>query len=298
MITMVIWGFNFVAVKIVLVQLTPNTVALVRCVVMYLMLVAICSAKGVSVRYPRKNAWRILMQGFLSMGIYMIFFLEGMKESGAAEGAIILGTSPAFTLLFAVLVRQEKFKWSALLGIVIAFCGVALVVVSGQGAASASSGSAKLLGNVLVFCSSAVWALSTVVSRPLVREHEPLQLLTLSMPGALLVLIPYSLSSTLAAPWATLTPMTWAMLVYFIAAAGVIGFTLFYVGVSQVGASGAMVYQYLVSPLAAISAWLFLAAPLHPLQIVGLGIVLAGVAVSSRSRSLPKVEPLPEVAGS
>src|SRR2546423_1162218 len=130
-VTMLLWGFNFIALKLVLREMTPNALALVRTVLAYALLLPICWFRGISLRYPAGEAWRVLLQGALAMGIYVVIFFRGMQGSTPAEGAIILGTSPAFTLLIALLVKQERFRIQALVGIAIAFAGVVLVVLSG-----------------------------------------------------------------------------------------------------------------------------------------------------------------------
>src|SRR3954463_12838005 len=132
------------------------------------------------------------------MGIYLVIFFRGMQNSTPAEGAIILGMSPAFTLLFALLIRQEQFRWRALVGILIAFTGVVLVVLSGPAThVSAVSASEKLAGNLTVLVAAGVWALSVVVTRPLGGKSEPLRMFTLSMPGAILAVLPFGLLPTL-----------------------------------------------------------------------------------------------------
>lgn len=276
-----IWGFNFVALKLVLVQMSAPSAALVRALLMYGVLVCIGRWRGISLRFPPGTFWRINLQGFLAMGLYMILFVEGMREATPAEGAIILGCGPVFTLLIACLAGQETFHWSILGGTLFAFVGVGLVVGFSP---SVHSSGGLLLGHFLLLASAFVWAGATVVSRPIVTKVDPLQMLTLSMPAGLAALLPYGVLSTARLDWAALTPTTWAMMAYFAVAAGVIGFLLFYRGVQQVGASGAMLYQYLVSPLAAISGFFVLRAGLHPVQLVGLVVVLGGVALANRER--------------
>ena len=278
---MAIWGFNFVALKLVLVEMSAPASALVRGLLMYGVLLGICRWRGISLKFPPGTFWRINLQGFLAMGLYMMLFVEGMREATPAEGAIILGCGPVFTLLIACLAGQETFKWSILGGTLFAFVGVGLVVGFSP---SVLASEGLLLGHFLLLASAFVWAGATVVSRPIVAKVDPLQMLTLSMPAGLLALMPYGLIATARTPWADLTLTAWAMMGYFAIAAGVIGFMLFYRGVQQVGASGAMLYQYLVSPLAAISGYFVLRAGLHPLQLVGLVIVLGGVALANLAR--------------
>lgn len=284
LLTVLSWGFNFVALKLLYApgQMSAPSVGLVRFVAMYLLLVAICALRGQSLRYPSGDSLKILFMGFLAMGVYIFFFLEGMKGSTAAEGAIILATSPIFTAIFAALAGQEKFNRGALFGAFVAFTGVVIVILAGVQQAQEEQN--KLLANILILISSIVWAAATVYSRPLVEKYSPFRVLTLSMPGALLVLLPYGLLPTLAVDWEGLKPVTWWMLGHVAVLAGVVGFAGFYAGVRQIGAPGAMLYQYFVPPTAAACAWLVLGQPMQPLQLVGLVVVLAGVATAMHFR--------------
>lgn len=280
LVTMVSWGFNFVAIKLLYREMDPATVSLVRLAIMAAVLVAVCLVVKVPLRYPKGQAWKILLQGCLSLGVYMIFFLEGMVGTSPAEGAILLGTGPIFTLLFAVVAKQERFISRSLYGILVAFLGVVLVVfVPGH-----PMGSGHLAANLMVLISAMIWALSTVLSRPLVGSAHPLSMLTLSMPGALVALIPYGGVKLLQFNWSGMGPLGWSMLAYVSLVAGVVGFVAFYVGVRQVGASGAMLYQYLVAPLAALSGWLFLGNQLYAQQFLGIVVVLGGVAWANSVR--------------
>ncbi|MCW5942289.1 MAG: DMT family transporter [Fimbriimonadaceae bacterium] len=280
LVTMVAWGFNFVALKFIYHEVNPPALGLVRFGAMALVLVLLCRVQGEEVRYPKHNGGRILVQGFLSMGVYMVLFLEGMKRIGAAEGAIILATTPILTAFVAASVKQERLVFGTLLGSFVAMSGVFLVV--GVGAAT---GHMDWLGVGLLFASAIVWAVATVISKPLVSRVSPLKMLTLSMPGALVVLVPYGLADAIQTPWTDLTTQTWLMIAHVTALAGVVGFMGFYRGVQQVGASAAMMYQYLVPILAALFSWWALGSGLRPLQWAGVIVVLGGVGYASWVRT-------------
>lgn len=282
---MMTWGFNFVALKLLYPQISPAVVSVSRFAIMWVALLSICLFKKISLKVPPKVFAIMLFHGFLSMGVYMICFLEGMKDSTPAEGSILLGLSPIFTMILAVLVRQEKLDIRALGGVLVAFLGVGIVVFGGE---------AKLHGevvaNLLVLKSAAIWALCTVISKPLVGKAHPLAMLVISMPGAIPLLLWYGGADTLALDWSSLTWVSWAMLLYVAIVAGTIGFALFYEGVRQVGASGAMTYQYLVTPMAAIFGVIVLKSHIGLIQAVGMVIVLAGVALTNKVR---RVTPAP-----
>lgn len=281
---MVLWGFNFVALKLLMKDdlVSPATAALARWFIMTAVLVVFCLVRKLPLRYPKGEAWRIHLQGFLAMGIYMVLFTVGMHTSGASEGAIILGCSPLFTLLLAVVFRQEKFRSSILLGTLMAFSGVSLVVL---GSPDTHAGSRSLFGNLLIFLSAIIWAFSAVVSKPITAKVDPFVLTTLAMPAGLIALIPFGWNDLAHTDWAHLPLLNWSMLLYFSIGAGALGFMGFYTGVKQAGAAGAMLYQYFVSPLAALSSWLVLHKGLSLWQFLGLAVVITGVWLANRARN-------------
>lgn len=282
--TVLMWGFNFPAVKVLYQQMTPAAVTLVRFVPMYLLLVLVCKWRGESLKYSR-DSLPVLWQGFVSLGVYLILFMEGMRLTSAAEGAIILASAPVLVAIFSVMAKIERFTPGAILGAAIAFVGTAIVIGTGG---KGSHGT--LAGNLMIFASAVVWAYGAVLSKPLVNKYSPIQSLTLSMPAALIVLLPYGFMKTLQVPWTELTPTSWWMLLHVTFGAGFIGFLGFYEGVKAKGPAAAMLYQFFVPILAAYFGYLLLNEKLHIWQAVGLAVVIAGVLVASRARYLAAIK--------
>lgn len=272
------WGFNFVALKLLYQQMTPQAVSLVRFVPMYLLLVLVCRYRGESLKYG-PGSWPVLWQGFVSLGLYMVLFLEGMKSTTAAEGAIVLAVAPVFSAIFSVIAKQERFTPGTILGAILAVAGTAIVMLVG-----AQTGHGLLKGNLLILASAITWAYGAVLSKSLVTRYSPVQALTMGMPAALVILIPYGIMGTLSVKWGELTTQTWLMLLHVVVGAGAIGFLGFYEGVKKIGPAAAMLYQYFVPLLATFFAYLMLKQSLNPWQAVGLAIVILGVAIASKAR--------------
>jgi drug/metabolite transporter (DMT)-like permease len=281
MVTVLSWGFNFVALKVLYEEMSAPAVALTRYLVMAALLVLICRLRRESLIPRRDDLGRIQGVGFVAMGLYMVLFMEGMKGTTPAEGAIVLATAPIFTFILSCLVRHERFSASALVGSLIAFLGVTLVILGGSAA-----GHGSVRGNLTILMSSAVWAASAVMMKPLLARYSPTQVLTMSMPGALPILLPYGLGATLATDFTRISPHAWFMFSTVAVMSGVVAFVCFYTGLRQIGASGASLYQYLVPPTAAFFAWIVMGKALGPVQFVGLAVVLGGVAYASRARAL------------
>lgn len=281
MVAILTWAVNFAALKLLYREVEPASVALVRCIAMYAAIVAICLWQKESLRFPTSDAFRVNLQGFLSLGLYMVLFLEGLHRTGAAEGAILLSTSPIWTSLFAVLARQERFRPTLLAGAIVGFAGVVLIVLGRREEATKVSSQDHMFGIAMLLSSAIVWAWSTVISRPLLKSMSPLRLLAISMPSALLILIPYGASATISTPWTGISATAWLTLAHVTLLAGVAGFLGFYAGVKKIGAAGAMLYQYLVPPLAALVEWALTGHSLTWIQFLGFGVVVAGVSIAS-----------------
>ncbi|MEA2553236.1 MAG: hypothetical protein QOJ65_1412 [Fimbriimonadaceae bacterium] len=277
------WAFNYVALKLLYEQMTPSQVAFLRYVVMYAVLVVLCLITGQSLKLPKEDRWRILYFGFASMGVYLFFFLEAMRWSQPAEGAILLNISPILTMLLAAALKQERLRAAALGGAAIAFTGVVLVMIPALG-----HGEHRVMGYVLMIVSALVWAYCIVLMKPLLGKYSPLRLMTLSMPGGFPIMFGYWIVRDHGrVPLGQITPMGWLFFAHVALLSGVMGFLLFYRGVHEIGPAGAALWMYFVPPLTALCQWAFMHVGLEPVQIAGLVVVIVGVATAQRFRGQP-----------
>lgn len=246
---------------------------------MWALLLPLCLSRGLSLRYRREDVLRVLVAGFLSMGLYMFLFLEGLHKTSAAEGAIILATSPVWTYLMAAALKQETFRLKGFVGSCVAFLGVAVVIAGG----AASDGS-TLKGNLELLASAILWAFCVVYMKPLLKHYEATQLLTLSMPGGALLMVPYGIGSVMHLHFGAISLVGWLMFLQVAVLSGLVGFACFYVGIKQIGPSRTTLYQYFVPPTAVFFAWSILGKTLSPFQFLGFAVLLYGVVTTSRAR--------------
>ncbi len=276
------WGFNFVSLKILYEDMSPAALMFNRSIVMAALLAMIVKARGLALAYPKEDRSRILLAGFVSMGLYMVVFLEGLQLTTPAEGAIMLATAPILTFLLSSALKQEVFSFPALWGSLIGFVGVAIVILGGDRGAATGS----LLGNMLCLGSALIWGTGVVIMRPLLHRYDPTQVFTLSIPGAIPVMLLYGLWPALHTDYAAISPLGWAMFAQVTMISGVISFVCFYIGIHQIGPSRATMYQFFIPPTAAIFQWLLFGRALAPLQWFGLVVLMAGVVYTARARAV------------
>lgn len=285
------WTLNYIALKLLYVDkiLTASEVAFLRYLVMYAALVVLCRVNRESLRMPKEDRFQLLWFGLCSMGIYMFLFLEGMRWSDPAEGAILLNVSPIMTMLFAAAMKQERLKAGSLGGAVLALIGVILVTVPTVG-----HGEQKGLGYLLLITAACVWAYCIVITKSLVKKYSPLRLMTLSMPGGFPVMLAYWLIRDRGTmPLTHISPLGWLLFLHVALLSGVMGFILFYRGIDEIGPSSAALWMFFVPPLTALCQWIFTGKMLTPLQLIGLVVVLIGVATAQQFRSPAQIPAAP-----
>lgn len=281
------WSVNFIAVKEVIRHIPPESLGLVRWLLMVPLLFWMARLVGEPRRYPTgKLRVLALGSGLLSSGLYMVAFLIGMKYTSPPVAAILLSTAPLFTLLLSVGLSQDRWTARLAAGTFIAFLGV-VVVVSGEPGASFG----EWRGAGLLLLSSFIWSVSVVMMRPVVQEYPPVRSFALALPAAGLALIPFGWSSAWSLDWTSVPLVTWGWFAWTVLVAGVLGFAGFYIGVQRVGPARASLVGYVVPPMTGFFGWLLLGDAMTPIQWGGLAIVLAGLYWASRKQAMGLAEP-------
>ena len=270
------WGLNFSIIKVILNEIQPSVAALVRYLAMLPILFLATRLMKIPLKYPEGQMWRYLFAGFIANGVYMVFFLEGMRTAGAIQGAIVIATMPIWIALFAILKGQAKFSKHLAIGSLIAFAGVVIVILGNGGNLEGSTG-----GMLLVLVSAILWGWSVSLMRPLVVQGSPYGVFALTFPGGLAALLPYGAWATWKTDWAAVSTNAWLGLAYLTVFAGVGAFSAYFKGLADVGPAKTSMVQYFIPPVAALFAWALFAEPIFPVQIVGMAIVVAGTVVSS-----------------
>lgn len=274
------WGINFPMVKLAYHGFTPAAVSLLRCLCQIPVTFLVLRALGKPLHIERRFWPSIAIGGCINSGLYMVLFLEGMQRTSPGQGAIALATAPIFVAVLSGLLGQERVTWQVLVGSVAAFAGVAVAEMGSHGLAGGSP-----LGTILCLVSAFVWAVSVSILRSSIDSQEPMTVFAWTLVAACLVLIPYGLMATIHTKFDQIHPEGWIGFFYMVLVAGVGGFTAYYLSIVKVGAARASMTSYIIPIVAAFAAWPLLGTPPLPAHLVGLALVLAGVAFVNLSRS-------------
>jgi drug/metabolite transporter (DMT)-like permease len=274
----IIWGWTFVATKILLAELGPIEIFAMRMLLGLPFLGGVLLLKRVPLRFGREDVVPLLAGG----GIFTLHFMiqaSGLMMTTATNSAWIICVSPLAVAVLSFLFLRERLGWSGIVGIAIATMGILLLVSRGN---LTDLRWLRSTGDWLVLASAHTWAVYTVTTRNLARRRNPLAvtfgiLLVAGLFTAVLFAVTGDVSRV-----RSLTPRGIAALLYLAIPGLAIGQWFWQEGVAKLGATRAGLYLYL-EPLAT----LMLAAPLlgerfGAVAALGGGLVLGGVYIGQR----------------
>jgi drug/metabolite transporter (DMT)-like permease len=276
----VLWGGSIVAQKMALGSFSAVEASVLRDIGgLAILLATWWSQERGTFRINWSDA-RLL--GLLGLGVLgnHLLILMGLNYVSGAVGGVIIGASPVVTtLLSAMLIRDVPLR-AVWLGALLSFAGVGLVSVAGFQAA----GERPLLGGTLVFLGVVSWALYSIGSRTIMERVSALTVNWTTLLVATVLQIPllWTDRKMMDAGVASVTMSDWLALGYLVVFATAVAQQAWLFGVKGVGPSRASVLGNL-TPVAAIGlSALILNESVGVTELLGIGLILAGVWVVNR----------------
>lgn len=272
-----IWGLNFVAVKFLLAEISPINLILLRFIPASLLLLLLLFLRE-DAKVPLKDFYRLCLLGFIGITVYQFLFIYALKYSSVTNVAVIINTAPLYGSLLSSVFGYERFHKKTFYATVLGFIGVYIFISKGE----LLSLTGDLWGAVLALVGCFLWALYTIMAKPMLDKHSPLKVTaytTLTGSALLCGFIPFYINIK---EIKALSSIGWLSLIFSIVFAIVIAFVLWYRGISKIGASRTFIYQYCVPVLAAFAAFIILHEQLYWSQFIGAAIIFASITFSKR----------------
>jgi drug/metabolite transporter (DMT)-like permease len=152
------WGFNQIAVKLVLPDVPPMLQALARSVGALPVLFLIAWVRGVKLFERDGTLGPGLLAGFI-FGAEFVLIYRGLLLTSASRAVVFLYTSPFFVALGSYLFLGERLRASQWGGLALCFAGVALAI----GVPQVDVDARVLLGDLLIVGGGAMWAATTLL---------------------------------------------------------------------------------------------------------------------------------------
>ncbi len=301
LVLVLFWGLAFVAIKAADEHMSWITLTFLRFVfadVLFLGYLALRPRERVR---PLRTDWLpLLALGFLGFTGYHLFLNLGESNPDVTAGtaALIIASDPAFIALLAIPLLRESLTRLRMVGIAIAFAGLA-VMISLAGASSSlhftfSAGALEVIPSV-VFT-----AFYLTLGKRYLTRYRPFVFVAYTILLGTVLTVPVVL-----AVWPTfvqdLATMGWAGLlpVLFLSVCPTfIGYSLWFRAVERMPASAAGAYLYLSTLIAVVGGIELLGEPVTEAMVLGGAMVIGGVVVAQHlGRARPAAAPTREERG-
>ncbi|MGC2808898.1 MAG: DMT family transporter [Bradyrhizobium sp.] len=154
------WGFNQIAVKLVLPDVPPMLQATIRSAGALPVLLLIAWLRGVKVFQRDGTLGAGLFAGVL-FGFEFVLIYRGLLLTSALRAVVFLYTAPFFVALGSYQFLGERLRASQWGGLALSFAGVALAI----GVPQADVDANVLWGDLMVVGGGAMWAATTLVAK-------------------------------------------------------------------------------------------------------------------------------------
>jgi drug/metabolite transporter (DMT)-like permease len=274
------WGSSFLWIKLALRGLSPVQVVAARLVVGALILTAVVRGRGL--RLPRgAGVWGLLLgAAFLSNAVPFLFFALGEQRVDSSLAGVLNGTTPLWTLAVGLAVRHERRVGLArAVGLVLGFAGVLLIFAPWEGA-----GAVDLWGTAACLTAALSYGFGYVyMDRFLAGRGLPALVLAASqLVAATALFAVVTPVAGLQRPDLRVDALVSAALLGILSTGA--AFVLNYRLITDEGATATSTVAYLLPVVSVVLGALALGEPLTAHVLLGMAVVLVGVALARRGQ--------------
>ena len=273
-----IWGGMYVVSKVVLEVIPPFALLTLRLIMGAITLGIVIYFRKNKTTLTKELFWKSALVGFVGYGISLGFQFVGTKLSTASNGSLVTSATPAFVLLFAPFLLDERTTTRRILALAVSTLGVIAVIDPRTAELSPS----LFWGNMSLLAAALTWALYSVLVRKVSKSVDLLTSSAIMLLGGLP-------SSLLFGMWEIQTQGIGKITI------GII-FGLLFLGIIST-AIAMFLWNYAFAELPAAIAsltffaqpvvgtllgWFFLAEKITPLFLAGGILIGIGILIATR----------------
>lgn len=270
------WSSAYATARIIVADAPPLTALALRFVIAGLIAVALAKALGQTWRLTVPQWRSTILFGFCQNGLYLGLNFVALQWIEASLASIIASTMPLLVALLGWLVFRQKIRPLGLAGLGAGMLGVTLIMAARIG------GGVDLTGVALCFVAALALAFATLSVRSASSGGNLLMIVGLQMLVGAGVL-------TVAALALESWQVTWTLslglaFVYQLLVPGLIATLLWFTLVQRIGAVRASAFHFLNPFFGVAVAALVLGEQIRLLDMIGVGIVMAGILMVQLAR--------------
>ena len=281
-VVVVVWAANYPLAKWAIGGLSTYVFNAIRFIVASVVVALMFGARSKWQPLAPGDLLKLIGAGFVANVLYQLVFILGLSMTTAGNSAILLSTSPLWTVFFNTLLHKERVAKNMWAGMAVSLLGVTLIIL-GSGKRIELDGNA-LLGDVITLTAAMVWGLNTNLQKPLLAKYSVLQVTLVMMAVGGIGLSVAAFPSMASLDWGSIHWTYYAAAVVSGALSIGVSNAIWSNGVKRLGPGRTANFNNLVPVLAVVLSALFLKEEITAFQIFGIGITMLGVWLARRTK--------------
>lgn len=273
------WSSAFTSARIVVAYAPPFWALSVRFLISGLIALAIGRALGHRIRLTRTQWTAVVIFGICQNALYLGLNFEAMRTVEASVAVVVASLLPLVVAALGRVFLGDRLTPLAIAGLVAGLAGVLVIMTArlGQGA--------DPVGLALCFAGVVALSVATLLVRGASGSASLWIVVGLQMLVGSLALLPAAL--VLETPWIDWSLPFVLAFAYTILVPGLAATMIWFVLVGRIGATRAATFHFLNPFLGVATAALVLGERVGMRDLVGVGIIMAGILAVQLSRTPP-----------
>lgn len=268
-----LFGANSVAIKLAFTGLGTFTTAALRFAIASVVLAVYIKARGRSLRPPEGYGYQLVILGVaFTVQLSLVYF--GLSKTHASRAILLTNLQPFFLLFLAhFFIPGDRITARKSLGLVMGFCGLAVVFLESKGVTSDFR-----IGDLMLVLATVIWAFLVVYLKRIIEHHSPMQIVLYQT----VIAVPFCLLEAFlwdARMVSSLNSTVVFSLLYQALVTASFGFVAWNVMLKKYGAVAIHSFVFMMPIAGVFLSGLLLGEPITPKILIALCLITAGLLI-------------------
>ncbi len=229
--------------------------------------------KKESIKENVHYGWFILF-GLFGVAGNQLFYLKGVSITTAVNAGILVTTIPIFTLIVALLLKKEEINFIKILGVIVAFSGVAFLIDFGRFQLNEN-----LFGDLFIIANSCFYAVYLVISKKMLRIYSSFTVITYVFIFSSFLVAPFTIPSLADIDFSNIPLHGYLSLLMVLVGGTFIPYLTVTFALQNTNSTSVAIYSYLQPIIATILSVIIVGEPLTIKLVIAAAIIIIGVSI-------------------
>jgi drug/metabolite transporter (DMT)-like permease len=277
-LAVIFWGSSFIATKVALKELSPETIVSLRLIIaaVFLFITALLLEKDFSINL-RSHGFIFILA--LIAVFHLMIQVTGLKYTTASNTGWIIGTAPIFMAILAAIFFREKIGLLKIGGIIIAMFGLLLLIGKGN---ITNEDLIKNKGDLLVLASAFTWGVYSMVNKKISLSYSPMMTILYLFIMMAVIIIPFNLNAVSVNSVVHLSLNGWISILFLGLFCSGIAYVIWAYSLRDLESAKVGAFLYFEPLVTVFAAWVLLSESITLLMILSGAIITLGVVLVNK----------------